>query len=58
MAKDMVVAGSSFVTHLQQIVARRVDLLDSAVITIGKMEAGTVQNIIAQEARLEGQSVP
>ncbi|MCA1012591.1 N-acetyldiaminopimelate deacetylase [Halobacillus halophilus] len=54
MAKDMVVAGSSFVTHLQQIVARRVDPLDSAVITIGKMEAGTVQNIIAQEARLEG----
>ncbi|MFZ0474739.1 MAG: N-acetyldiaminopimelate deacetylase [Halobacillus sp.] len=54
MAKDMVVAGSSFVTHLQQIVARRLDPLDSAVITIGKMEAGTVQNIIAQEARLEG----
>ncbi|KHE72000.1 M20/M25/M40 family metallo-hydrolase, partial [Halobacillus sp. BBL2006] len=30
------------------------DPLDSAVITIGKIESGTVQNIIAQSARLEG----
>lgn len=54
LTHDMVVTASAFVTHLQQIVARRVDPLDSAVITIGKIESGTVQNIIAQAARLEG----
>ncbi|SFJ91303.1 N-acetyldiaminopimelate deacetylase [Halobacillus dabanensis] len=54
LTHDMVVTASAFVTHLQQIVARRVDPLDSAVITVGKIESGTVQNIIAQAARLEG----
>ena len=39
---------------LQSIVARNVDPLDSAVITIGKIASGTVQNIIAENARLEG----
>lgn len=52
--KDMIVAASAFVTQMQGIVSRNVDPLDSAVITIGKMEAGTVQNIIAENARLEG----
>ncbi|OKL37268.1 N-acetyldiaminopimelate deacetylase [Domibacillus mangrovi] len=52
--KDMVVAASYFVTQLQSIVSRNVDPLDSAVVTIGKMTAGTVQNVIADHARLEG----
>lgn len=52
--KDMTVAASYFVTQLQQIVARRVDPLESAVVTVGKIEAGTVQNIIAETSRLEG----
>ncbi|MEL3973104.1 N-acetyldiaminopimelate deacetylase [Rossellomorea oryzaecorticis] len=52
--KDMIVAASYFVTQLQPIVSRNVDPLDSAVITIGKMESGTVQNIIAETATLEG----
>ncbi len=30
------------------------DPLDSAVITIGKITGGTVQNIIAENARIEG----
>ena len=30
------------------------DPLDSAVITIGKITSGTVQNIIADQARLDG----
>lgn len=51
---DMVVAASMLVTQLQAIVSRNVDPLDSAVITIGKIESGTVQNIIAERARLEG----
>ncbi|WP_152444143.1 N-acetyldiaminopimelate deacetylase [Bacillus sp. THAF10] len=51
---DMVVAACSLVTQLQTVVARNVDPLDSAVITIGKITGGTVQNIIAEKARLEG----
>lgn len=51
---DMVVAACSLVTQLQSIVARNVDPLDSAVVTIGKITGGTVQNVIAESARLEG----
>ncbi|MBS4172329.1 N-acetyldiaminopimelate deacetylase [Bacillus sp. FJAT-49736] len=52
--KDMVVAASYLVTQLQSIISRNVDPLDSAVITIGKITGGTVQNIIAETSRVEG----
>lgn len=51
---DMVVAACALVSQLQTIISRNVDPVDSAVITIGKIESGTVQNIIAEKARLEG----
>ncbi|MEH7361377.1 MULTISPECIES: N-acetyldiaminopimelate deacetylase [Priestia] len=51
---DMVVAACQLVSQLQTIVARNVDPLDSAVITVGKIQGGTVQNIIAERARIEG----
>lgn len=51
---DMIVAACSLVTQLQTIISRNMDPLDSAVITIGKITSGTVQNIIAENARLEG----
>ncbi|MDG4655768.1 N-acetyldiaminopimelate deacetylase [Ectobacillus antri] len=51
---DMVVAASYLVTQLQSIVSRNVNPLDAAVITVGKITGGTVQNIIAETARLEG----
>lgn len=54
LANDMIVAASQMVGQLHTIVARNVNPLDSAVITVGKMEAGTKQNIIAEKARLEG----
>ncbi|RAK23188.1 N-acetyldiaminopimelate deacetylase [Anoxybacillus vitaminiphilus] len=54
LANDMVVTACSLVTQLQSIVSRNVDPLDSAVITIGKISGGTVQNVIAEHARLEG----
>jgi N-acetyldiaminopimelate deacetylase len=50
----MVVAACTLVNQLQTIISRNVDPLDSAVITIGKITGGTVQNIIAENARLEG----
>ncbi|MEO3947477.1 N-acetyldiaminopimelate deacetylase [Gorillibacterium sp. CAU 1737] len=53
-ACDMVVAAAQFVGQLQTIVARNIDPIDSAVITVGKIEGGTKQNIIADHARLEG----
>ncbi|MGM9923290.1 MAG: N-acetyldiaminopimelate deacetylase [Bacillus sp. (in: firmicutes)] len=51
---DMVVAACQLVGQLQTIIARNVDPLDSAVITVGKITGGTVQNVIAETARLEG----
>ena len=54
LTNDMVVAACSLVSQLQSVVARNIDPLDSAVVTIGKITGGTVQNIIAEKARLEG----
>ncbi|PWK16307.1 N-acetyldiaminopimelate deacetylase [Tumebacillus permanentifrigoris] len=51
---DMVIAQAHLVTQLQSIISRNIDPLDAGVITIGKIEAGTRQNIIAERARLEG----
>ncbi|WP_409305253.1 N-acetyldiaminopimelate deacetylase [Peribacillus sp. SCS-155] len=51
---DMVVAACSLVTQLQTIVSRNINPFDTAVVTIGKISGGTVQNIIAEKARLEG----
>jgi N-acetyldiaminopimelate deacetylase len=51
---DMVIAACTLVNQLQTVVSRNVDPMDSAVITIGKITGGTVQNIIAEKARLEG----
>lgn len=53
-ANDMVIACAQLVQQLQTIVSRNIDPLDAAIITIGKIEAGTKQNIIADHARLEG----
>lgn len=51
---DMIITACQLVGQLQSVISRNIDPLDSAVITIGKIESGTVQNIIAEEARLEG----
>lgn len=52
--RDMTVAVANLVVQLQTIISRNVNPLDSAVVTIGKMTSGTVQNVIAENARLEG----
>ncbi|RHW39811.1 amidohydrolase [Lysinibacillus yapensis] len=52
--RDMTVASSNLVLQLQTIVSRNVNPMESAVVTIGKLTSGTVQNIIAENARLEG----
>ncbi len=52
--KDSIVIGSQLVTQLQQIVSRRLDPLETAVLTVGIFEAGNAFNIIADSARLVG----
>lgn len=54
LTEDMAVAAASMLMQLQTIVSRNINPMDSAVLTIGKFSAGTVQNIIAEHARLEG----
>ncbi len=50
---DPIVAGSSIVMALQSIVARNVDPLQPAVVTVGMFQAGTVNNVIPGTATLE-----
>ena len=52
--RDMAVAAAQLLIQLQTIVSRNIDPLNSVVVTVGKMTAGTVQNVIAEHARLEG----
>jgi N-acetyldiaminopimelate deacetylase len=51
---DMVVAATQLFTQLQTIISRNINPLDSAVLTVGKLEAGTKENIIAGRAMLNG----
>jgi len=52
--KDPIVAGAYLVTQLQSIISRELPPLESAVISIGRFQAGTASNIIPEEAVLEG----
>ena len=51
---DPLLVGAQLVTALQQIVARSVDPLDSAVISICEFHAGNARNVIPQSAVLRG----
>lgn len=52
--KDALVIGAGLINDLQQIVARRLDPLKTAVITVGKFTGGSAFNIIADTAELIG----
>ena len=51
---DTVLVGAHIVTAVQSIVARNVDPLKSAVISICVFQAGNAENVIPQTARLRG----
>jgi len=51
---DAVTIGAQVITALQTIVSRSVSPLDSVVLTIGKVTAGSRYNIIAEECIMEG----
>lgn len=50
---DPVVMAAAVVMRLQTIVAREVAPGDSAVVTVGSLHAGTKENVIASEARMD-----
>jgi amidohydrolase len=51
---DSVLVGTQLITALQQIVARNVDPLESAVISICEFHAGNARNVIPHTAELHG----
>ena len=51
---DSVLVSAQIVNALQAIVARNVDPVKSAVVTVGELHAGTAKNIIADTARMTG----
>ncbi|MBA4535679.1 amidohydrolase [Bacillus aquiflavi] len=52
--KDAIVTASQLVVNLQQIISRKVNPIDSAVLSIGSFVAGNAFNIIADKATLTG----
>ncbi|WP_134702430.1 M20 family metallopeptidase [Ammoniphilus sp. YIM 78166] len=53
-AVDSITVTAQVITALQHIASRQVDPLDSVVITIGTINGGAANNIIAQEVSLTG----
>ncbi len=53
-AVDPIVIGAYIITALQTLISRETSPFSPAVITIGKMEAGTAFNIIPETAELQG----
>jgi amidohydrolase len=51
---DTILVGAQIINQLQSIVARNVDPLESAVVSITQFHAGTADNIIPQTAHLRG----
>lgn len=53
-ANDTVVAAASLIMQVQTIISRSIDPVKSGVITFGKIEAGTIRNVIAGQAKISG----
>jgi amidohydrolase len=51
---DSIVVAAQIVNALQTIVARNINPIDSAVVTVGALHAGTAHNIIADTANMKG----
>ncbi len=51
---DPVVVAAEVVLALQTIVARKVDPFDSAIVTVGRVAAGSAPNVIPDQAEIEG----
>jgi len=53
LAVDAIVAAAHFVEQVQTIVSREIAPINSAVLTIGKIQGGTARNIIASSVELQ-----
>ncbi|MCM0650903.1 M20 family metallopeptidase [Clostridium swellfunianum] len=54
LGKDAIIAATEVVSAIQSFIAREINPLDSAVVTIGTFNSGTAYNIVANEAMLTG----
>lgn len=54
LTSDPIVAASAIVMSLQTIVSRNTSPVDSVVCTIGRIQGGTVDNVIPEAVELEG----
>ena len=54
LGKDAILAASAAVMALQSIASRQMNPLDTLVVTVGKMNGGTKQNILADDVELVG----
>ena len=54
LAADPIPVAAEIVMALQAAITRTVDLFDPAVVTIGRVSAGTTHNVIPETATLEG----
>ena len=54
LAIDTILVGAQIINQLQSIVARNVDPLESAVVSICMFQAGHTDNVIPQHAKLRG----
>jgi amidohydrolase len=54
LADDVVAIGAQVVTNLQHVVARRVDPLERAVLSVGAFHAGDAPNVLPDRAELAG----
>jgi N-acetyldiaminopimelate deacetylase len=53
-ANDALIAAAAFVMQVQTVVSRNVDPVRGGVVTIGDLHAGTIGNVIAGTAHLDG----
>lgn len=51
---DSIVAGAALVTQMQSIVSRSVDPLQPAVLSVGTIQGGFAQNVVAEKCRITG----
>lgn len=54
LSNDAVVAAAALIMQVQTIISRNIDPIQSGVITLGKVTAGKIRNVIADSARIEG----
>ncbi|GHN17895.1 N-acetyldiaminopimelate deacetylase [Lactobacillus delbrueckii] len=54
LSNDAVVAAAALIMQVQTIISRNIDPVQSGVITLGKLTAGKIRNVIADSARIEG----